>query len=89
MVTPKSSNAHVQVFFVPDKGDPGWSVVVKKEARGRRIGCSGEELCLGQEESSGDRDVFTAMDGDRSEAGDENCVLFAGAHGEGGPALQQ
>lgn len=60
---------------MPDKANPGWSVVVKKEARGRRIGCSEDEHCLGQEESSGDREVFTAMEGDRREAGDENCVM--------------
>ncbi len=64
----------VQVFFVPDKANPGWSVVVQKEARGRRISPSGVEHYLGQEESSADRDVFTAMEGDRGEAGDENDV---------------
>lgn len=62
---------------------------MKKEARGRRIGCSGEEYCLGQEESSGDRDVFTAMQGERREAGDENCVVQPVAQGRGALRLQQ
>ena len=65
----------MQVFFVEDKGNPGWSVVLKKEARGRRITSTGEEYCLGQEESSGDWDVFTLMEGERREAGDENHVV--------------
>lgn len=64
-----------------DKGNPGWSVVLKKEARGRRISSIGEEYCLGQEESSGDRDVFTVLAGDRREAGDENVVMD-GTHAE-------
>ena len=49
--------------------------MLKKEARGRQIGCSGEEYCLGQKESSGDRDIFTNMEGERSEVGDENYVV--------------
>lgn len=63
---------HAQVFFVADKANPGWSVVLQKEARGRRIISKEDEHCLGQEESSGDRDVFTALVGERQEAGDEN-----------------
>lgn len=63
------------MFFVADKANPGWSVVLQKEARGMRISCTGEEHCLGLEESSGDREVFTAMEGDRREAGDENYVV--------------
>ena len=55
-----------------DKARPGWSVVLKKEARGRHISSRGVEHCLGQEESSGDRDVFTTMEGERREASDEN-----------------
>ena len=66
---------HVQVFFVADKSNPGWSVVLQKEARGRRISCNEDEHCLGQEESSGDREIFSAMVGERREAGDENEVL--------------
>lgn len=66
---------HLQVFFVPDKANPGWSVVLQKEARGKRITPTGVELSLGQEESSADRDVFTVMDGERREAGDENDVV--------------
>jgi hypothetical protein len=70
----ESRNVNAQVFFVADKANPGWSVVLKKEARGARISSTGVELALGQEESSGDRDVFTTMEGDRREAGDENDV---------------
>ena len=72
------SHAHVQVFFVPDKAHPGWSVVLHKEARGRRITSTGVDLILGQEESSGDRDVFTMMAGERRKEGDENDVFDAG-----------
>jgi hypothetical protein len=60
---------------VADKANPGWSVVLQKEARGRRITSMGVENCLGQEESAGDRDVFTIMEGERREAGDENDVV--------------
>ena len=59
-----------------DKSNPGWSVVLQKEARGRRITCKEDEHCLGLEESTGDREVFTAMVGERGEAGDENEVLI-------------
>lgn len=55
-----------------DKARPGWSVVVKKEARVRQISSMGVEHCLGQEESNGDRDIFTVMNGERREALDEN-----------------
>lgn len=65
----------MQVFFVADKANPGWSVVLQKEARGRRVSSTEVEYSLGQEESSGDRDVFTSMEGDRREAGDENDVV--------------
>lgn len=64
---------------MPDKSSPGWSVVLQKEARGRRISSIELELCLGQEESTADRDVFTMMHGERREAGDENEVGF-GTH---------
>lgn len=60
-----------------DKENPGWSVVLQKEARGRRVNCTEEDLRIGQEESSGDRDAFTAMEGDRREHGDENDVVDA------------
>lgn len=33
-----------------------------------------------QEESNGDWDVFTSMEGERREAGDENCVLHEEEH---------
>lgn len=69
--------AHAQVFFVADKANPGWSVVLQKEARGRRIKTTEEDLCIGQEESSADRDVFTAMEGEREEDVDENDVMEA------------
>lgn len=65
----------VQVFFVADKTNPGWSVVIQKEARGRRISSKEDEHCLGQEESSGDREIFSAMVGERWEAGDSNEVF--------------
>ena len=48
--------------------------MLQKEARGRRISSRGVEHYLGQEESSADRDVFTAMEGDRGESADENDV---------------
>jgi hypothetical protein len=73
---------NVQVFFVADKAHHGWSVVLKKEARGRRVSSTGLEHCLGQEESRGDRDVFTSMEGERREAGDENEIV-GGARGGG------
>lgn len=60
-----------------DKENPGWSVVLQKEARGRRVNCTEEDLHIGQEESSGDRDVFTAMEGKRREQGDENDLVDA------------
>jgi hypothetical protein len=55
---PELSYMYVQVFFVNDKSMPGWCVVVKKEARGRRIHSTEVEHILGQEESSGDRHAF-------------------------------
>ena len=66
---------HKQVFFVDDKAMPGWSVVVKNEARGRRITCTEMEHCLGQEESSGDRDIFPGVQMQRMQAGEENNVV--------------
>jgi hypothetical protein len=84
MHIPKHREARPQVFFVADKGNPGWSVVLKKEARERRMSSMGEELSLGQEESSGDRDVFTLMEGERREAGDENHVMDGTQPGRGG-----
>ena len=62
----------MQVFLVPDKAMPGWSVVLLKEARGRRITSHGVEQSLGQEESRGDHDVFAAIDRERREGGGEN-----------------
>ena len=57
---------------MPDKGNPGWSIVLQKEARGRRISSTEEDLCIGLEESHADRDVFTTMGGERREHGREN-----------------
>lgn len=62
---------------MPDKVHPGWSVVLQKEARGRRITSTGVDLILGQEESSGDWDVFTVMEGERTEEADENDIVDA------------
>jgi hypothetical protein len=55
----------VQVFFVPDKANPGWSVVVQKESRGQRINSTEEDLCIGQEESTADRYVLPASSRER------------------------
>lgn len=63
----------MHVLFVDDKAMPGWSIVLKKEARGKRISSIGMEHCLGQEESNGDVDAFSKMGrGGRNEGGDEN-----------------
>ena len=51
----------LQVFFVEDKAMTGWSVVVKKEARGRRIDSTEEEHGLGQEASRDDLQVLSNM----------------------------
>lgn len=59
----------VQVFFADDEAMPGWSVVLKKEARGQRISPTGLEHSLGQEESSGDRLLFAGVGGGSREAG--------------------
>lgn len=67
----KPCNAIVQVF-VADKVRPGWSVVVKKEAMKRQISSMGVEHCLGQEDSSGDWDVFTVMEEERRESSNKN-----------------
>ena len=50
---------------MPDKANPGWSVVVQKEARGQRINSTEEDLCIGQEESTADRYVLPANGGER------------------------
>lgn len=78
----KKTVKHVQVFFVADKAMPGWSVVLKKEARGRRITSTGMEHCLGQEESNGDTDVFSRPEGERREGGDENNFVEATSSAE-------
>ena len=65
----------MQVFFVADKSNPGWSVVLQKEARGRRINPTDEDLCIGQEESAADREVVTTLAAERQPHGDENDVF--------------
>lgn len=70
----------MQVFFVEDKTMPGWSVVLKKEARGKRIASTGFEHGLGQEESSGDRAILPGMEMEWGEAGDENIVSDGAQH---------
>lgn len=75
-------------FFVADKANPRWSVL-KKEARGTRTTTTGVELCLGQVESRGDREVFTAMEGDMREACDENDVVDGASPVRGGRRLRR
>ena len=70
-----TTNARVQVFFVPDKANPGWSVVVQKEARGQRINSTEEDLCIGQEESTADRYVLPASGRERGVHGNENDMF--------------
>ena len=53
---------------------PGWSVVLKKEARGKRITPTETEHCLGVEESSGDMDLFTPMQRERMQSVDQDNV---------------
>ena len=58
---------------------PGWSVVLKKESRSRRINSTKEDHGLGQEGSSGDLHAFTNVEpvgmGLRDEiTGDEAAV---------------
>ena len=67
-----TTNARVQVFFVPNKANPGWSVVVQKEARGQQINSTEEDLCIGQEESTADRYVLPACGREGGVHGDEN-----------------
>ena len=50
-----------QVFFVNDKCMPGWSVVLAKEARGRRVCSHGTDHGLGQEQNSGDLEAYADM----------------------------
>jgi hypothetical protein len=60
----------VQVFFVHDKNMPGWSVVLKKEARGRRINSTEVDHGLGQEPSMDDLQVLTNMEPQARRRGD-------------------
>lgn len=64
----------MQVFFVEDKAMPGWSVVLKKETRSRRMTCMEEELGLGQEGSRDDLQVLANMELQRSAARVDDAV---------------
>jgi hypothetical protein len=48
------------------------------ERGARKANCTEEDLCIGQEESAADRDVFTTMGADRQEHGDKNVMFDAG-----------
>jgi hypothetical protein len=66
----------LQVFFVEDKAMTGWSVVMQKESRNKRVNCTEEEHGLGQEVCSDDLQMFMNMELHRREtvdniAGDE------------------
>jgi hypothetical protein len=50
------------VFFVQDKAMPGWSVVLKKETRSRRMNSTEDEHGLGQEGCSDDLQVIADME---------------------------
>lgn len=66
MHSPNHADNCFQVFFVDDKSMPGWCVVLKKEARGRRITSTEEEHGLGQE---GHLDDFEALQETESNSG--------------------
>lgn len=61
-------------FFVDDKAMPIWSIVLKKEARGRRICLDETDNALGQEESSGDMDTYSDMG--RGGSSEDNVVIL-------------
>ena len=65
-------DCHLQVFFVDDKAMPGWVVVMKKEARGRRIISTEMDHILGQEESQGDREALLHIEVARRERRDDS-----------------
>lgn len=46
-----------------DKGMPGWSVVLAKESRGRRVCTHDIDAALGQEQSNGDLQAYSDMRG--------------------------
>ena len=62
---PNHSDSVGQVFFVEDKAMPGWSVVMKKESRSRRINSMEDEHGLGTEGSRDDLEVITNMQSQR------------------------
>ena len=59
------------MFFVRDKSWPGWSVVLKKDARGRRISSTEEDHVLGQEGSREDFQVLSSIHSQGSGGGDD------------------
>lgn len=59
---------------------PGWSVVLAKEARGRRICLDAIDHGLGQEQHSGDLEAYSDMT--------EAACQEAGGHNEGMDAAQ-
>jgi hypothetical protein len=62
---PNIADIVLQVFFVEDKAMPGWSVVMKKETRSRRILSTQEDNALGQEASTDDMQVMTNFEPQR------------------------
>ena len=64
-----------------DPGAPGWSIVLKKEARGKRIHSTEMDHILGQEESHGDRQALSEMVADRRHTGDAHFGADAAAGG--------
>ena len=72
---------YAHVFFVNDKGMPGWSVVLAKEARGRRDCPHVVDHALGQEQSNGDLEAYSDMRGmARQEDGKDNEGMASSPH---------
>lgn len=59
-----------QVFFVDDKTMPGWVVVLKVEARGKRINSTDKDHGLGMEASRDDLQVLTNMESESRGTGE-------------------
>ena len=72
-----------------DPVTPGWSVVLKKEARGKRIHSTELDHVLGQEESHGDREVLSEMSAERGESGDGHVSAQALEVGRNGRRRHQ
>lgn len=62
---PNHGQCLLQVFFVEDKAMTGWSVVLQKENRSKRINSTEEEHGLGQEVCSDDLEVFRTVEPQR------------------------